>query len=834
MKFYDEASRSIMLVDDNTGHLPFCITNLSVDELSRNWRLMDFVGFHHMEPVVKTNPLTYQKQTMTKIYATDPLSIGRAYGEDIRSLVPEGNPNGKVWESNIKYHQSYIYDRDLFMGLPYIINDGVLFTYRSKEMIDRVNEVMKIFKTLESTQEERQIMRRWVQMLETPAPYLHRAAIDIEVHSSTPRRFPDPNSANYPVIAVGIITSDGKRVMLLLRRKGIEAGDFTKLGFEIEWFNQEDNLLKEAFTYLRYPFVFTFNGDNFDLRYLYNRGKKLNIENIPIVMHREKVSLSYGVHIDLYRFFNNQSIKVYAFKNKYANVGLDDVAKGLLGRGKIEVTHDFNLLTYAQLAEYCMNDTELTYDLTSFDNEVVLKLIMVLMRIANLSIEDVTRLQVAQWIRSFMYHEHRKQDILIPWVTDIKAKGEIVTKAIIKGKKYKGAIVIDPPESDIYFNVLVIDFASLYPTVIKEYNLGYTTINCEHEECRDNLVPETTHWVCRKRQALASLLIGTLRDVRVKHYKQQSKRKDLLHDLISWYTCVQEAVKVIMNASYGVMGAESFDLYCPPVAEAITAISRWAILSTIEKCNDLLLVVLYGDTDSIFLHDPPAKKIEELIEWSERELNLELEVDKEYAWVIFSGRKKNYIGKYKDSGKIDFKGVSGKKKHIPLVIRNAFDETKVVLEGIETREDFSTAKQVIKDIVKKTYIKLKRRQWDSLSDLAFHVVLGKNLDAYQKTTPQHVKAARQLVDSPHISRDIGVGDIIDYVKTLKRERLKRGGYRYIDHVTPLELASDEEINVKKYQEQLKSVFAPIMEPLEINFKEDIEGVQPLESFGLFG
>jgi DNA polymerase I len=91
-------------------------------------------------------------------------------------------------------------------------------------------------------------------------------------------------------------------------------------------------------------------------------------------------------------------------------------------------------------------------------------------------------------------------------------KGKTATKAIIKGKKYKGAIVVEPVPG-VHFNVAVMDFPSLYPSIIKVWNLGYQSILCPHSECRRNLIPDTPHWVCTKKRALESLLIGSLRDL---------------------------------------------------------------------------------------------------------------------------------------------------------------------------------------------------------------------------------------------------------------------------------------------------------------------------------
>ena len=67
---------------------------------------------------------------------------------------------------------------------------------------------------------------------------------------------------------------------------------------------------------------------------------------------------------------------------------------------------------------------------------------------------------------------------------------------------------------------------------------------------------------------------------------------------------VSQAIKVILNATYGVMGAEIFPLYCLPVAEATAAIGRTTTTRTINKCDENHIKVIYGDTDSLFLKNP--------------------------------------------------------------------------------------------------------------------------------------------------------------------------------------------------------------------------------------
>jgi DNA polymerase I len=442
-----------------------------------------------------------------------------------------------------------------------------------------------------------------------------------------------------------------------------------------------------------------------------------------------------------------------------------------------------------------------------------MKLIQIMMRITKMPMEDLTRQGVSSWIRNLMYFEHRRLNYLIPRSEDIlESKGKATSEAIIKGKKFKGAIVVEP-KPGIHFNVNVLDFASLYPSIIKVHNLSYETILCPHKQCRENTIPGLPHWICIERKGMSSLIIGSLRDTRVKMYKKMAKDKTLPTNLQNLYNVIQLTLKVLLNASYGVMGAESFNLYCPPLAEAVTAIGRYAITNTVEKANAIGIEVVYGDTDSVFLKSPTTSQVNELLGWSEKDLGMELEIDKVYRYAVFSHLKKNYIGVYPD-GKVDIKGLMGKKRHIPEFLKKSFMDMVEALADVQSPTGFEEAKKSIRSIVRTCYKNLKKKAY-SLDELALKVMIGKPLGRYVKTTPQHVKAANLLVEVGH---EIKPGDIISFVKTTNALGVK-----------PIQLASMREVDVDKYVEYLSSTFKQVFDALDLDFQE-IMGVSKLESF----
>ena len=830
IKLYEPKSQRIYFWRDNKGHKPYLLTNLSPIELEKMDQVVKHPGFDHFETVEKYDPLLDRKVMLTKLLTKDPLAVGGRPQGTLRDIIPEQwkkagtDQPAKVWEASIKYYQNYIYDRQLAPGMLYKLEKGELVPVTDEASEQSVRKIQGLF-----TDEPKEFLHpieSWARLLEYPVPEFRRVALDIEVETPTTViegrptfRVPDPRYADHQVLCVALIGSDGLKRILIVKRPNIREG-LVKIPAEVsvEYFDSERELLQAVFDALwDYPFVVTFNGDDFDLHYLFNRAtRKLGFrENeVPIEVGRKTCTLPYGVHIDLYKFFFNRSIQIYAFGQKYKDVTLNDIGDSLVGMTKIELTKAFNDLTYTELAQYCVRDAEITLKLTTFDDDLVMKLILAITRISRMPMEDVSRQGVSRWIRNFLQFEHRRLGMLIPNTEDILAvKGKTATKAIIKGKKYKGAIVVEPVPG-VHFNVAVMDFPSLYPSLIKVYNLGYQSILCPHEECKSNKIPGTPHWVCTKQKALESLLIGSLRDLRVKWYKSRAKDKTLPNELRSWYNVIQAALKVILNASYGVFGAEAFDLYCPPVAEATAALGRHAITQIINEARNLGIQVIYGDTDSIFLKNPSESQINALAKLSEKELHMELDVDKVYRYAVFSSRKKNYLG-VTSEGAVDVKGMTGKKKHIPLIIKEAFDLMKNRLSQVKTPSDFEDAKKEIQSIIRDSYLRLKRREWKRIEDLAFNVVLGEAPDHYTKTIPQHVRAAKILQEKKY---ELKAGDLISFVKVVKEPRVK-----------PIQLASSNEVDVDKYVGYLQSTFDQVLDALGLDFNEII-GLTRLERF----
>jgi len=811
LKFYNTETKKIHYWYDNTDHKPYCLVKIesisdeTINDIKKRPDIKD------IENIKKNDLITDKEIDMFKIIATDPLAIGGGFNrKSIRDTV-------ESWEADIKYYETYLYDKGFPIGAHYRIKESKIVPVKHK----LPEEMQKgVEKTLEKAKSYlKKSIQEWAGLLSQPLPELRRLALDIEVVPEEENRIPDPNEAGQEVIAVSLVGSDGLGKVLVLRRKECTQNEKNKNeDFKTVFFDDEKDLLSEVFKHIvQYPFILTYNGDDFDLNYLYHRALKLKngfkSEEIPISLRNNVAYVRPGIHIDLYKTFNNRSIQGYAFNNRYTDHTLNGVSKALLNEGKIQFEGTIGDLSYNKLAKYCYQDSKITYGLTSFSDDLLMKLLLVISRVAKMPIDDVARLSVSNWIRSMMYFEHRQQNALIPRRGDLEGKEQsVASEAIIKGKKYKGGIVVEP-KSGVYFDVAVLDFASLYPSLIKVHNLSYETVRCKHSNCKLNMIPETKHWACSKRRGLTSNIIGSLRDIRVDHYKPLSKKLSLTKEERELAKVVSQALKVILNASYGVMGAEIYPLYYLPAADATAALGRYSITHTIEKCEELKINVIYGDTDSLFLKSPTENQVKTITRWAENDLGIELDLEKVYRYVAFSERKKNYLGVLPD-GSVDVKGLTGKKSHTPAFIRKAFYETIDILSKVITEKDFESAREEIKTYLREKYLLLKNKEIP-IEDLAFNIVMSKSPKSYTKTRPQHVKAAEILVDQ---GLEIKAGDIISFVKTTNATGVK-----------PVALANIHDVDTKKYENYMRSTFDQILSSLGYDFDE-IVGATKLEDF----
>jgi DNA polymerase-2 len=322
-----------------------------------------------------------------------------------------------------------------------------------------------------------------------------------------------------------------------------------------------------------------------------------------------------------------------------------------------------------------------------------------------------------------------------------------------------GGYVMDA-QPGLYRNVLVFDFKSLYPSIIRTFNLDPLSLLPDGDHDVSALTAPNGARFRRDQRGVMPQLVETLADER-----QRAREEGL--------AVKANAIKILMNSLYGVLGSPASRLFSPAVANAITHFGQLLIRYAAEFVERRGDRVIYGDTDSLFIDtgetDPAlalsrASDLRESISESvaeyvrdtfDCESRLELEFEKCYRRFFLPevrggkvGSKKRYAGlRMDDEGN----------EHVELVglesVRRDWSEvSKRFQRGLL---DLVFHDQPVEEFVRQYLLDLRAGHFDR--ELTYRKAVRKNLDAYTKTTPPHVRAARKQ-QSPG-------GSIIEYVMT---------------------------------------------------------------------
>ncbi|XP_078168075.1 DNA-directed DNA polymerase [Carex rostrata] len=210
-----------------------------------------------------------------------------------------------------------------------------------------------------------------------------------------------------------------------------------------------------------------------------------------------------------------------------------------------------------------------------------------------------------------------------------------------KGPSYAGGLVLEPKTGLYDKCVLLLDFNSLYPSIIQEFNICFTTV----ERSADGTAPSLPS--TRDTGVLPELLRDLVRSRReVKEH--QKKAKGVRWDQLN---IQQLALKLTANSIYGCLGFSNSRFFAKPLAEIITLQGRTILQSTVNLVQDnLSLEVIYGDTDSIMIntglddvnkaYDKARMVIQEV---NKRYRCLEIDLDGFYKRLLLL-KKKKYAG----------------------------------------------------------------------------------------------------------------------------------------------------------------------------------------------
>ncbi|MEM7826965.1 MAG: DNA polymerase domain-containing protein [Candidatus Aenigmatarchaeota archaeon] len=706
-----------------------------------------------IEKSEKFSPIGYQKKPINvlKITTKKPEDVAR-----IREFLEMKKCVKTIYEADILFKYRFLIDQDI-CGMDWLeVEAKKIPTKTVKVPSFQITKIKKIKKDTNAA--------------------LKYLSLDIEC---LPKDFSKPiDPKEDPIIMISLAFKPKYRNAdsLVLVAKSIKDEKLNIVSFK----NEEEILKKflEIVDQFDPDIITGYNIQNFDLPYLIERLKQNKLPqtfgrcNIKPAFTKKFGALEQCVVPGRVVFDPYQILKMDPWI-KFKHYDLNTVAKELLGEEKVDIK-------YREMEKYWNGDKDQLKKFILYsqkDAELALKLVIdkglmdkffELSKISGLLLQDSFGGQSIR-VEVKMMHEFKKRNILMlskPTKTELD-------KRIAERERLglTGAVVLEPKVGlHIKGCTLVLDFTSLYPSIIRTYNISTDTLIKDEKELDENerKYIETPTGV---KFIDPSIYIGTMPKIletlierRAKIKKEIKKTEGTKKRILN---ATQLALKDMSNSFYGYTGFVMARLYLLEIANAITAIGRENLFKTKKMIEEKFhLKVIYADTDSVFLEtnitnlDEAKKMGEEISKYVSEALPgcLELKFEKVFRTFLIL-TKKRYAGwsfeqvnnEWKDQ--IETKGIETIRRDWCELTSETMNN---VLELILKHGDIKKATDYVKEVIRK----LKNNEIP-LEKLAIVKGITKSISSYKGVLP-HIELAKKLAER-HPENPPKIGDRIGFV-----------------------------------------------------------------------
>ncbi|KAF7289426.1 DNA polymerase [Mycena chlorophos] len=333
-----------------------------------------------------------------------------------------------------------------------------------------------------------------------------------------------------------------------------------------------------------------------------------------------------------------------------------------------------------------------------------------------------------------------------------------------KRDKYKGGLVFEPKRGLWDKYILVMDFNSLYPSIIQEFNIDFTTVEVEEQFTEDGeeKIPDPPEGL---DQGVLPRLIASLVERR-RLVKGMMKNRSTPMAKLKEMDIRQQALKLTANSMYGCLGFEYSRFYARPLAALTTFKGREILTQTRALAESMGLDVVYGDTDSVFVNTnvtelDQAMKISSTFKRAVNEQYrlLEIDLDGIFKRLLLLQKKKYAALKVDDGTKTstEVKGLDMKRREYCNLSK---DTSQYVLEQILSGAPADDVLQNIHDYLTELGQKVREGKV-SLDKFLIFKRLGKNPEDYPDVKSQpHVQVALRMKARGGTAK---LGDVIPYL-----------------------------------------------------------------------
>ncbi|KAK6731230.1 hypothetical protein RB195_007596 [Necator americanus] len=416
-------------------------------------------------------------------------------------------------------------------------------------------------------------------------------------------------------------------------------------------------------------------------------------------------------------------------------------------------------------------------------------------------------------------HERDTKDENVENIDENEPEGKSKNKA-----QYSGGLVLEPKKGLYDSLVLLLDFNSLYPSIIQEYNICFTTV--AHTKDGDELpdIPSSS--------LAEGILPCEIRGLVERRRQVKKLMKDAPETKKKQYDIRQMALKLTANSMYGCLGFQQSRFYAKPLAALITSKGREILMHTKDLVEKLGYSVVYGDTDSIMINtnSTDLKQAKKLGFEIKRQVNqchrlLELELDGVFKRMLLLKKKKYAALTVNPDNELDTKK---ELKGLDIVRRDwsqlAKEAGNVVVDLIL---DPKLSRDELVAEIHESLQKLRCRLDEGVDTKMFEISkqLTRNPKDYHDLKSQpHAAVAMRLNETGKFS--LRHGDIVEYI--ICEDGTNNSAMQRAYHRTELESNPELKIDLHYYlAQQVHPVVSRLCAPIE-----ETDAVRIAEALGM--
>ncbi len=371
-----------------------------------------------------------------------------------------------------------------------------------------------------------------------------------------------------------------------------------------------------------------------------------------------------------------------------------------------------------------------------------------LSRLARMPLQRLARRSPGSLINAMEIEQALKEDHLVPWKRNI---GEDFKNGRHLIDADRGGHIFEP-KMGVHEDVIKLDFASMYPSIIDKYNLSPETIGCSCGSYRE--VPELGYRVCKQKRGLIPKVVEPLIERR-QEYKRLSDKNDFFKrraDVLKW----------LLVTCFGYTGYKKARFNCIEVHESITAYGRKILLEASELAQEKGFELIHGIVDSLWLKGQ-EEKIDELLKRVEKKTKIQLEKEGTYDWVVFLPSKNSKVGALNRyygvlDDELEVKGLYMKRSDVPAFFKKIQKEMLEEMATASCREELDRKLEDALKVAKEHWRRLEKEDV-RIDELYFAKTASKKPERYTHMT--ETKAA--LLRYKDLGINLRPGQEVEYV-----------------------------------------------------------------------